>query len=56
MTSRSAGVNHPAVSRMLDEEGMERDEQLREGERVPASTDVDFHCRRDAVAGVRGCW
>jgi hypothetical protein len=57
VAARSSGVHHPALGRVLDEERMERDEKLRERERIPAAVDIDLDCGSDALfSRERRCW
>src|SRR3954451_17121815 len=45
-TAWCAGMDDPALVVMLDKEGVERDQQLRQGERVPPTLDLDFDRHR----------
>jgi hypothetical protein len=48
-TSWHAGMDDPALVVMLDEEGVERNQQLRHGECVPTAPDLDLDRRHPLV-------
>jgi hypothetical protein len=45
-TARRPGMDDPALLLVLDEEGVERNQQLRQGECVPAAPDLDLDLDR----------
>jgi hypothetical protein len=49
-TAWCARMDDPALA-MLDQEGVERDQELGEGECVPTTFDLDLDCRRVLTPG-----
>jgi hypothetical protein len=49
VTAWRAGMDDPTLVVMLDKKGVERDQELRQGEGVPSSLDLDLD-RRDPLA------